>query len=219
MKRSEWAELAVWMRGYWPHAPIPSESVAVQYEVVRGVDVGTARAVVRLFACEAHQFPPTAGMILARAVEVVNPTPEWDQVQAEVEAAVVAKRPVVVPLECGVCDGSGLVVDESANTARDCECRVERVRRGRRCFEWSHELVGEWMSSVRWRRWEAAVGGGVGLATFRAQERESFVAARRRWLEERTLALAGVDRAELVAPVSVAARALVDAGVQGNDSL
>jgi len=31
----------------------------------------------------------------------------------------------------GVCDGSGFVVDEAANTARDCRCRAQRVSRAR----------------------------------------------------------------------------------------
>lgn len=200
MRPSEWTDLVTFMRGYWPHAPIPAESAALQYEFVEGLDAAAGRAVVKLFAGESREHPPTAGMIVSRALELASPTPAWDQVQAEVEGAVVAKRPEPEALPCEGCDESGFVYDEKTSSMVDCACRPERIKHGQQQHEWSHELVAEWMTRPRWQRWIDAINAGVGIATFRAQERDSFLAMRKRWLEDRTLALAGVDRAELKAP-------------------
>jgi DNA replication protein DnaC len=35
------------------------------------------------------------------------------------------------PCPAGACDGSGFVVDEATNTARDCECRAQRIANAR----------------------------------------------------------------------------------------
>lgn len=200
MKPSEWTDLVVWMRGFWPHASTPKEAVVAQHMFVADLGADAARGVVQLFASEGREHPPTGAMIAARAAELASPTPAWDQVQAEVELAIVAKRPEPEPLPCEACDETGFIFDETANANRDCECRAERVRRGQQRHEWSHEVIAEWMTPPRWQRWTDALNAGTGIATFRAQERESFAAERARYLEDRALALAGVDRAQITAP-------------------
>jgi hypothetical protein len=202
MKPSEWTELVARMRGLWPHAPIPVEAAAVQFPLVEGVAADTATAVVLSFATAGREHPPTGGMIAARALELASPTPEWDQVLVEVEGRVLLPMPAAFEGDCPLkrCDGSGFVevtTTTAATTTADCECRPSRIRKP---SAWSHPLIDEWMTRTRRAAWRDALRGGGGIATFRAQERESYLALRRRSIEDQQLALAGVDRAELEAP-------------------
>lgn len=201
MKPSEWTDLVTRMRGLWPHAPIPTDAAAVQYPFVEGVAADTAIAVVLIFFADEREHPPTAGMIAARALALTSPTPEWDQVLLEVEANVLLPSPPAFEGDCPLdrCDGSGFVqiVDGAGTTAADCACRPSRVRQP---SAWSHPLIDEWMTRTRRSAWRDALRGGGGIATFRAQERESYLALRRRSIEDQHLALAGVERAQLVAP-------------------
>lgn len=80
MTKAEWIELVREIRAQWPQAELPDETIAVWYRDV-GEDVTSeaARQAVVAFAREGREWPPTGGMIRAKAVEFANPVSDWGQ--------------------------------------------------------------------------------------------------------------------------------------------
>lgn len=89
MTRNEWLDLVSEMALRWPQADLPEATVAVWFSDVQHLDATVARAAMVSLARDGREWPPTGGMIAARAAELgVSAAPvageAWELLQAAV---------------------------------------------------------------------------------------------------------------------------------------
>lgn len=84
MTHSEMIDLATEVMAMWPHQRLPKATIAHWYDLLGDQDAADVRSVVKSFAAQGREFPPTAGMVLARLAEGTDPVPEWDQAVHEI---------------------------------------------------------------------------------------------------------------------------------------
>jgi hypothetical protein len=77
-------ELAVEVSAMWPHSRLPKATIAHWYDLLGDQEADTVLAAVKEFAVEGREFPPTAGMILARLADGADRPPDWDEALVEI---------------------------------------------------------------------------------------------------------------------------------------
>src|SRR4051812_45250077 len=78
MTRAEFGEhILRRLNGYWPHSPLPKDTMALVFETLKDISVELAHAGLESLHREGKEFAPTAGMILKRTVELQVDPPEW----------------------------------------------------------------------------------------------------------------------------------------------
>lgn len=196
MNVADATDLVAHMMRWWPQSadrlrdPVVAKTYA---EHLSDVALAHARAAVEAWSRDGKAWPPNAGELRGRLVDLAIDPPAWWQVKA----AVIGQTPVPpdapeLPESClhGECDGSGWMEDWVANDRWPCRCRPERhaILRRRRGH---HPLVAEFLRLVG----PAEVADIAGDRTAEAQVRtkwEEFVADARR-----IIAYAGMDPAGL----------------------
>lgn len=147
MIQAEWTLIAAKMVRRWPHvdwaaweatgalsqyladlADLPGDQVAAAFEVL---------------AREPRDFPPTAGGIRQRVIELNIDAPDWGQVKA----ALLRGRGVRVQAErdCDECEGSTWVLDDETNESRPCRCQHDVIAANR---GGKHPLVAAFVQEI-----------------------------------------------------------------------
>lgn len=88
MTESQTLELVAEVNARWPHAPLPSSTVAIWTHELADLPMDHARAAVAAHDRAGERFPPTAGLVRKLAVELENDLPDWAHVWGEVMAAI-----------------------------------------------------------------------------------------------------------------------------------
>jgi hypothetical protein len=77
MTWEQWLEIAAELRARWPEATFPKTSVVVYGNDLEDLDAMHVRAAVVSHDRAGERFPPTAGQIRDRIVELARDDPEW----------------------------------------------------------------------------------------------------------------------------------------------
>jgi hypothetical protein len=73
----EWLEIAAELRARWPAATFPKASVLVYFKDLEDLDAVHVRAAIAAHDRAGDRFPPTAGQIRSRVIELTRDDPEW----------------------------------------------------------------------------------------------------------------------------------------------
>jgi hypothetical protein len=136
MIRAEVLELLADAMGKWPHIDLTADATVGQYvRDLADVDAELARLAVEAFYRDGERFPPNGAAIVGKVADLAIDAPDWGVVKAELVRRHHrhGDREPGGAGECpfGECDGRGLVIDWDSNTASDCRCRPDLVRRAR----------------------------------------------------------------------------------------
>lgn len=80
MTWEHWVEIAAELRARWPEATFPKASVVIYGKDLEDLDAAHVRAAVVAHDRDGERFPPTAGQIRARVIELARDDPEWSDV-------------------------------------------------------------------------------------------------------------------------------------------
>ncbi len=85
MNPSDWARIYANLKGYWPAATLPPQTMALWYPLLADLDTAAVAAAARTLAAEPdRRFPPAVGEIRAAAMPRER---NWADALAELEQA------------------------------------------------------------------------------------------------------------------------------------
>ena len=88
MTPQEWLRICSRMNNIWPHQPVPPSTVDAWYRLISDLDGDQVAVAVDAIALDGSEFPPQAGRIRRKVVELSDPSQLWGEAWHEVQAAV-----------------------------------------------------------------------------------------------------------------------------------
>lgn len=126
MNAREFRPIAANIQARWHAFPISPSALAQFVADLGDLDARDVAAAVDALA--AAPKPPTPGQVRHRVVEMQLDIPEWPAARSTLlrwREGADRRAAAAESWQCpaGLCGGSGFVIDEDANDARDCACR------------------------------------------------------------------------------------------------
>lgn len=87
MTPQEWLRVCSRINKVWPHQPVPPPTVDAWYQLLQDLDGEQVAVAVDAIALDGAEFPPHAGRIRRKLVELSDPAQLWGEVWHEVQAA------------------------------------------------------------------------------------------------------------------------------------
>lgn len=186
---TDWPSMAQRMLRRWPHvdwSAWEATGALEQYTAdLADLDTGQVDVALDLLAREDRRFPPLAGQVRQKVIELTVDAPSWGEVKAMLTTKAAGALPRQRP-ECpeGRCDGSSWLVDEDTNEASPCLCRAGRIDEARK--RGRPRIVAEFVQELGALEFRDLAGDRTAEAQVR-EKWEAFV--RRRHEAHRTAGL------------------------------
>lgn len=85
MTHSDWLEIAARINDLWPHQRLPPNAIAAAFTVLEDLAAEQVAAAVEVLARDGREFPPPAGVIRRRVVELGESGIVWAEVWNEIK--------------------------------------------------------------------------------------------------------------------------------------
>lgn len=187
MKLAEWIDAVIMMRGLWPNAEIPDNTVKEWHREVADLDAAQVVTVIRTFSRDGDEWPPTGGKIRHRVAELILDAPEWGEVLEQLRE--IQKAP---PEKC-------IGIRNEHDLDAELEAVIERPRDA--VIAGTHPMIVAFLLHVGT---QVAIGVNPDDGGDEARLREKWFAFKR--TAERRLSYTGLDAADLPALVRGARR-------------
>jgi hypothetical protein len=84
----EWLRICSHINKVWPHQPVPPQTVETWYQLLSDLDGDQVSVAVDAIALDGLEFPPQAGRIRRKVVELSDSAQLWGEAWHEVQRAV-----------------------------------------------------------------------------------------------------------------------------------